>query len=521
MSLLLRALAARLARSRGPGWLRPRPHQRRPLMLRTRFALAVAGAVAAVTLTIIAVAFLAVRSDLQGQLREELAARVATVYRLAHLHPSQSPARWVPPGRGWFGPASPYTRLVTAQGVVYARPGTPGGLPVSAAVRQAAAGQRADYYSAARVDGVHLMVLTAPLGHGLAVQAAAPLTTVDAELASAGVALATLSALGVATAAVLGWLVARAGLAPVARLAAVAEEVAATGDPGRRVEVDRTDELGRLATSFNTMLSALHRSLAAQRQLVSDASHELRTPLTSLRINVELLASQPGLPAAERQQVLDRVAAQGAELGRLVASVTELARGETVPGGPAGEVPLHRVVADGLDAARRDWPGTPFRAELCPCHVTGHAGRLRSAVRSLLDNAAKFSPPGVPVEVRLAAGELTVRDYGPGIAAADRPHVFDRFYRAAAARGVPGSGLGLSIVRQVAQSHGGTVRAEPAPGGGARLRLRLPAHPAEGPPPVAQAGGPLNRRPPAAEPPAAEPPAAGRPPAGTGGRAAG
>ena len=125
---------------------------------------------------------------------------------------------------------------------------------------------------------------------------------------------------------------ARAGLAPVGRLAAVAEQVTATGDPGRRVEVGRADELGRLATSFNTMLAALQRSLAAQRQLVSDASHELRTPLTSLSINAELLAAEPGLPEDERQEVLDRVVAQVAELGQLVAGVTELARGD----GPAG-----------------------------------------------------------------------------------------------------------------------------------------------------------------------------------------
>ena len=99
---------------------------------------------------------------------------------------------------------------------------------------------------------------------------------------------------------------------------------------------------------------------------------------------------------------------------------------------------------------------------------------MQIAVRNLVDNAAKFGPPGAPVEVGLVAGELTVRDHEPGIEAADLPHVFDRFYRAASARAVPGSGLGLSIVRQVAESHGGTVRAEPAPGGGTLIRLWLP-----------------------------------------------
>ncbi len=221
------------------------------------------------------------------------------------------------------------------------------------------------------------------------------------------------------------------------------------------------------------MLHALQRSLAAQRQLVSDASHELRTPLTSLRINVELLAGEAGLSESERQEVLDRVVAQVAELGQLVANVTELARGEPVTS-VLSDVRLDEVVAAGLEGARRDWPQTPFTADLEPCVVAGSAERLQMAVRNLLDNAAKFGPPGAPVKVRLLAGELTVRDRGPGIAPADLPHVFDRFYRAPSARGVPGSGLGLSIVRQVAESHGGTVQAESAPGRGTLIRLRLP-----------------------------------------------
>ena len=335
------------------------------------------------------------------------------------------------------------------------------------------------------------MVLTTPVAPGLAVQLAVPLSAVDQELGGIGATLALLSAAGVGLAALAGWGVARAGLAPVGRLAAVAEQVTATGDPGRRVEVDRADELGRLAASFNTMLGALQRSLAAQRQLVSDASHELRTPLTSLRINSELLAAEPGLPEAERQEILDRVVAQVAELSQLVAGVTELARGDDLPsediaqgeepGAASGDVDFAEVVAAALAGARRDWPRAVFTADLEPCLVYGHAERLKTAVRNLLDNAAKFGPPGAPVEVRLQAGELTVRDHGPGIPPDDLPRVFDRFYRTTTARGVPGSGLGLSIVRQVAADHGGTVQAESAAGGGTLLRFRLPTLEPESP----------------------------------------
>ena len=128
-----------------------------------------------------------------------------------------------------------------------------------------------------------------------------------------------------------------------------------------------------------------------------------------------------------------------------------------------------------VERARTHAPGTTFALDAEPCIVAGRRAGLARAVGNLLDNAVKWSPPDGTVEVRVRDGEITVRDHGPGIAQADLPHVFDRFYRAPAARGLPGSGLGLAIVRQVAETHGGSVRAENAPGGGALLRLTLPA----------------------------------------------
>jgi len=460
-------------------------------MLRTRFTVAVAAAVALVTLAITAVAFVVVRADLQDEVHHELQQQAAVVFRVAHRFHGHIPARWVPPHSDRFGVTSPYTQVVTDSGAVWAPAGDAGLLGGSAAAVQVAAGTRGAYYAEAKLNGVRAMVLTTPLAPGLAVQVAVPLNTVQGEVASVGATLALLSVIGVALAALAGWAVARAGLAPVARLAALAERVTETGDPAGRVEVGRADEVGRLATSFNTMLEALQRSLAAQRQLISDASHELRTPMTSLRVNCELLASAPQMPESERQEVLNRIVAQIAELSQLVTSVTELARGEAQgeagPGQPQSgqsqpgqsrDVPLHDVVAVSLDGARRDWPRTAFTADLEPCVVTGQADRLGIAVRNLLDNAAKFGSPDGPVEVRLRGGELTVRDRGPGIAPDDLPQVFDRFYRAPSARAVPGSGLGLSIVRQVAERHGGSVEAQAASGGGTLVRLRLPVAPA-------------------------------------------
>jgi two-component system sensor histidine kinase MprB len=100
--------------------------------------------------------------------------------------------------------------------------------------------------------------------------------------------------------------------------------------------------------------------------------------------------------------------------------------------------------------------------------------RLDRAINNLIDNAIKYSSPGQPVEVKLKDGELTVRDHGSGISADDLPHVFDRFYRGAEARGRPGSGLGLAIVRQVVEQHGASITAGAAPGGGTSMRVRLP-----------------------------------------------
>ena len=331
------------------------------MTLRSRFTLAVAGAVAAVALAITAVAFLVVRADLTSQMQHELRQQAAVVERLAGRYHGHIPAGWVPRDSGRFGATSAYAQMVTASGQVRAPAGDGGLLPASAAAAQVAAGQRGSYYTETTLNGVRAMVLTTPVAPGLAVQLAVPLSAVDQELGNIGATLVLLSAAGVGLAALAGWGVARAGLAPVGRLAAVAEQVTATGDPGRRVEVDRADELGRLAGSFNTMLGALQRSLAAQRQLVSDASHELRTPLTSLRVNAELLAAEPGLPEAERREVLNRVVAQVAELGQLVADVTELARGEAPDGVAFAVVDFAEVVAAALEGARRDCAGSRLR----------------------------------------------------------------------------------------------------------------------------------------------------------------
>jgi two-component system sensor histidine kinase MprB len=248
--------------------------------------------------------------------------------------------------------------------------------------------------------------------------------------------------------------------------------VADTNDLSRRMPADPDgDEIERLGAAFNTMLAALERSRDSQRQLIADASHELRTPLTSIRTNIELLGRARGLPEAERAEIVAAASAQLAELTRLVGDLVDLARDGRPAPEEIEEVRLDELVRE--SAARLN--SVRFDIEDEPTLVRGSRTRLARAVGNLLDNAAKFSPPGSVVEVRVKGGEVAVRDHGPGIAAEDLPYVFDRFYRAPSVRGTPGSGLGLAIVRQVAESHHGSAVAEAPEGGGALLKLRLPS----------------------------------------------
>ena len=249
-----------------------------------------------------------------------------------------------------------------------------------------------------------------------------------------------------------------------------------------------------MAERFNTMLDALEgsrraldQSVHSQRQLVADASHELRTPVTALRTNIEVLLAEGGeLAGDDRRRLLEDVRAETEELTALITDVIELARGDEPLAG-VDDVQLDALVTEAVARARRRRPKTTFHAELEPTVVEGLPERLGRAVDNLLDNAAKHAPEGTVVDILLRGGELTVRDRGPGIPAAERAHVFDRFYRGAAARGRPGSGLGLAIVRQVAESHGGTIAVEEALGGGALFRLTLVTAETDGPSPATPA----------------------------------
>ena len=284
---------------------------------------------------------------------------------------------------------------------------------------------------------------------------------------------------GVIASGMAGWGVARNGLRPVRRLTTSVEEIARTEDLDP-LPIEGDDEIARLAAAFNQMLASLAASRDRQRQLVADAGHELRTPLTSLRTNIDLLsqADETGglLPAEARAELLDDVRAQIEELTTLIGDLVELARDEPLTH-VVEAVDLPEVVDRAVGRVRRRAGGNDIEVETEPWYVVGESAGLERAITNLLDNAAKWSPPGATIRVRLADGVLTVDDEGPGIAVDDRPHVFDRFYRATESRSMPGSGLGLSIVRQAVERHAGTVHVEESPYGGARLVMALPGAP--------------------------------------------
>jgi two-component system sensor histidine kinase MprB len=448
------------------------------MSIRARLALGSAFAVAVAIVLASTVVYFLVQKELRAQVDRNLqneATQISNVPRFAAVlvYPPNIYALDVPAPlfSGYFQLVGSDGRIYLPNGFVSDKPR----LAVTDRVRAVAHGESKGFYYSTHLQHEDTRVFTMPSGSvpPVAIQVVGQLSGVDHELARIRLWLFLVAMVGVGIASVAGFLVARATLQPLRELSETAERVRATRDLTQRIAVDSSDEIGTLASTFNAMLGSLDEAQQRQRQLVQDASHELRTPLTSLRTNIEVLAAGDGLPPEERTQILRDVVTQLGEMTDLITELTELARGEE-QAAELEEVRLDLLVEGALRRAARNHPEARFEAALDETTTVGRPPSLERAVANLLDNAAKWSPPAMPIEVRLAAGELTVRDHGSGIAQEDVPHVFERFYRATSARSMPGSGLGLAIVHQVAESHGGAITVEAAPGGGTLMRLRLP-----------------------------------------------
>ncbi len=349
------------------------------------------------------------------------------------------------------------------------------------------------------VGGQTYRVATVSVGDGvgafLVVQRLSPTESTIDRLATQILWVGLFVAIAAASA---GWLVGHRVTGRLARLTDAAEYVSSTGrldpatvdrngehgsrDPLGTEEVGR-DEVGRLGTAFTAMLARLTQSQDEQRRLVQDAAHELRTPLTSLYTNVQVLGRVDRLTPEARERLIDDLRGEARELTALVNELVGLATGDHETETPT-TVRL-RDVAESVAARVRRRTGREIVVDADDSTVWGRPKALERAVVNPVENSAKFDSEGTePIEIRIRSGAVEVSDRGPGIDPAELGHVFDRFYRATVARGLPGSGLGLSMVRDIAQAHGGRVFAHNRVGGGVVIGFELPLAPPPGAPPA-------------------------------------
>jgi two-component system sensor histidine kinase MprB len=309
--------------------------------------------------------------------------------------------------------------------------------------------------------------LPAPLADGpVLVQFYRDVSAEQDDIASLAVQMALLATLGVIGVAVTGWFVGRWVAEPIDQLTDVAERLADLDDPPARIEMSRNDEVGRLADSFNRMLSALEVGREQQRRLVADASHELRTPLTSLRMRAEFLAARPTVDQTQHD-LLTGAVAEVEQLSALVDDLVDLAADvrsvEEVPR-PMALAAVANEVADRTRTATRRSIDVSIEPGAVDRRPSIRPIMVRRALQNLVDNAVKYAPTG-SITITVGADRLSVSDCGPGIGPDDVDHVFDRFYRSPKARTRPGNGIGLAIVDQVAKAHDGTTWIGPGIGG--------------------------------------------------------
>ncbi|MFF8424182.1 sensor histidine kinase [Streptomyces sp. NPDC016566] len=342
-------------------------------------------------------------------------------------------------------------------------------LKVRAADRAAASHSRAGHtvYYRTEIEGDRYRVATVALGGGRgAVQVAQQYSDTEDLLRELKERTVELSAVVIVVAGLAGWWLARRIAGRLVRLTRVAEDVARTGRLDTEVPVAGQDEVGRLGRAFDGMLGRLAASEEIQRRLVQDAGHELRTPLTSLQANAALLDRIDRLPPQAKADLIADMKSETRELVNLVNELVELAAGDR-DAEQLTEVTLGAVAEDAAALARRR-TGREIVVDADDTVVRVRPSAVQRALSNLLENAAKFDRDGSePIEVVITGTRVEVRDRGPGLADADLPRVFDRFYRADSARSLPGSGLGLAIVHAVALTHGGTAFARNRPGGGA------------------------------------------------------
>ncbi len=311
--------------------------------------------------------------------------------------------------------------------------------------------------STTEIAGYRMRVLTLPLRTpGRAAMVARPMDEVDAQLAGLWRMSIQIFVIGVAGSGLIGFVVAGRVVRPVRRLTEAATRVAETQNVDQPIDIKRDDEFGQLASSFNEMLGALSLSREQQHRLVTDASHELRTPITSLRTNLEYMQRNSSIEEDERRLILDDVLFELDELTGLVTELVDLATDQHHMG-EAECIELDELV-DAVVQRHRRRTSYNIVYTATSSQIIAAPALVERAVSNMVDNALKWNPPDSSVQVRVENGSVRVSDNGPGIPVEEHEQVFERFYRTEGARSLPGSGLGLSIVRHVAESFGGQAR---------------------------------------------------------------
>ncbi|WP_037674541.1 ATP-binding protein [Streptomyces griseus] len=460
--------------------------------LRTTFAVSFAAVTAAVTIVVGILSYSAaarlVRVD-QQSVFDEVVQDLRDEVRQHRMGPDDFSSS--APGHDLVRPARTDVQVLGPDGGVV-DPGRPG-LPVTVDDRRIAtdpnAGRLARHKDVDVGSDVY-RVATVSLGGGRgAVQVAQEFSDTEDLLRALQQRTLVLMIAVVIGAGLVGWWLARRITRRLIILASAAEDVARTRRLGIQVPVTGYDEVGRLGRAFDHMLGRLAQSEEDQRRLVQDAGHELRTPLTSLRTNISLLRRIDELPPATREDLVADLTQEARELTDLVNELVDLAAGQSDTE-PSQRVDLADIAEDVLGLARRRTGREIMLRTSGDTTTEGRPAMLTRAVSNLVENAAKFDREGgLPIEIVVTGVALSGRgavrvevlDRGPGIEETDLDRVFDRFYRAADARSLPGSGLGLSIVREVALAHGGAPFAFRRDGGGSVIGFTVGGGSAEDP----------------------------------------
>ncbi len=513
--------------------------------LRTRLTLWYGALLALTLLGFSALLYFTLQRNLSSSMDSRLTVRAEQIVR--EVGPSMGnllQPEDVSPGQmestiGAFVAPGIYVQVLSSKAAIVAAPPNlfGGELPVPQSSRQAIVQDARIFETIPVASGdVSVRLLTEPIHKAGtsevvgAVQVAESLTTYENTMAAVERLLLSAGVGALVLAVVVGWLLTRAALSPVARITETARHIAATGDYRRRLHVQAPrlghgDELFFLAATFNDMIARLEHVLESQRRLLADTSHELRNPITIIRGNLALL-NRDGVPESTQREAVVEAEEEAARMGRLVGDLLLLARADAggAPSLKLEPVDLAELASEVVEQARpraRDRRmGLVVEGQ---CGVAGDRDRLKQLLTNLVENAIGYTPKNGRIDVRVSGAvetpgvqqaarstrsrrardqrvstsmvSLTVADSGFGISPTDLPHVFERFYRAdrARSRAHGGSGLGLSIAEYIAQAHGGTIEAfSEGTNRGTTFTVRLPlqmhprrpAKPTQSPPPA-------------------------------------